>query len=96
MAIIKPLSTQIRYPVPGQNSTIDNASIIRVLNGSTGGTYQIEIRTIAEDGGSTIGSLDIAPLEVVYIRKDPSHYVNTTSSLLEVCSVAVNPNPGSV
>lgn len=96
MAIIKPLSTQSRSPTSGQNSTIDDASIIRVLNRSSGGTALLEIRTVSNDAGSKVGEIDIAPFEVVYIRKDPSHYVHSSSSAVLVFSVAVNPNPGSV
>ena len=70
-----------RYQVPnGSYITIDDASLIRVTNVSSGGqTLDVYPDT---GGGTRIQRLAVAPYEVLYVRKNPEHAVASLGSSL--------------
>lgn len=75
------------------NYTINDASVFRATNISSTSSYDLKIRTVAGDDLSTIGWIVIGPRESVYIRKDPAHFVHTSSGNVYSVKCNVNPSP---
>lgn len=75
------------------NYTINDASVFRATNISSTNSYDLKIRTEANNDASTIGWIVIGPKETVYIRKDPAHFVHTGSGNVYSVKCNVNPSP---
>ena len=72
---------------PTSYSTIDDATYVRVVCFATGGQ---NFRVASDSAGSNVvARYAVAPQEVLYIKKDPSHYVGGGSSGQRCSSVSI-------
>lgn len=88
---IEVLSTT--YSQLTSDTTMDRATYVRITNIATTTAYDIFVRTVANSGNPAdiVGRTIIAPNETFILKKDPDHFVGSTTG--NVYASAVSPNP---
>ncbi len=90
---IEVLSTTYSQLTNGNDTTMNRATYVRITNINTATAFDIFVRTVANSGNPAdiVGRTIIAPNETFMLKKDPDHFVGSTSS--NVYASAVSPNP---
>ena len=90
---IEVLSTTYSQLTGGNDTTMGRATYVRITNIATGTAYDIFVRSVANSGNPVhiVGRTIIAPSESFILKKDPDHFVGSTTG--NVYASAVSPNP---